>query len=61
MVLEEQDVDFRHILLNYYLTLVQKKLCAINGNEALTERHCRNRFAIFRSGDFSLKNASRIF
>ncbi|CAK9832788.1 Histone-lysine N-methyltransferase SETMAR [Anthophora retusa] len=62
--MEEQDVHFRHILLYYFrkgknASQAQKKLCAVYGNEALKERQCRNWFARFRSGDFSLKNAQR--
>ena len=33
-----------------------KKLCAVYGDEALKERQCKNWFAKFRSGDFSLKD-----
>ena len=36
-----------------------KKLCDLYENEALKERQSQNRFAKFRSGDFSLKNAQR--
>ncbi|CAK9824001.1 hypothetical protein ANTRET_LOCUS2239 [Anthophora retusa] len=64
--MEEQDVHFRHILLYYFrkgknASQAQKKLCAVYGNEALKERQCRNWFARFRSGDFSLKKCSTIW
>ncbi|VDO01982.1 unnamed protein product [Rodentolepis nana] len=62
--MKEQDVHFRHILLYYFrkgknASQAQKKLCAVYGDEALKERHCRNWFERFRSGDFSLKNSQR--
>ncbi|XP_015189848.1 PREDICTED: histone-lysine N-methyltransferase SETMAR-like [Polistes dominula] len=62
--MEEQDVHFRHILLYYFrkrknATQAHKKLCAVYGNEDLKKRQCQNRFASFRSGDFSLKNIQR--
>ncbi|XP_043604582.1 histone-lysine N-methyltransferase SETMAR-like [Bombus pyrosoma] len=62
--MEEQDADFRHILLYYFrkgknASQAYNKLCAVYGNEALKEKQCQNWFAKFRSGDISLKNAQR--
>lgn len=62
--MEKQDVHFPHILLYYFRkgkekSQAQKKLCAVYGDEGLKERHCRNWFEKFRSGDFKLKNAKR--
>ena len=63
--MEEQDAHFRHILSYYFrkgknASQAYKKLCAVYGNEALTERKCQNWFAKFRSGDFSLKNPAEV-
>lgn len=62
--MENQNEHFRHILLYYFrkgknATQAHRKLCAVYGNDALKERQCRNWFAKFRSGDFSLQDEHR--
>ena len=40
-------------------TEMQKKICAVYGEGAVTDRMCQKWFAKFRAGDFSLDNAPR--
>ena len=37
----------------------RRKLCAVYGEDVLTERQCQNWFAKFRSGNFNLEDAPR--
>ena len=38
-------------------TETQKKICAVYGEGAMTDRTCQKWFAKFRAGDFSLDDA----
>ena len=40
-------------------TETQKKICAVYGEGAVTDRTCQKWFAKFRAGDFSLDDAPR--
>ena len=40
-------------------TEMQKTICAVYGEGAVTDRTCQKWFAKFRAGDFSLDNAPR--
>ena len=40
-------------------TEMQKKICAVYGEGAMTDRTCQKWFAKFCAGDFSLDNAPR--
>lgn len=62
--MEIPDGHFRHILLFYFrkgknAVQARKKLCAVYGEECLTERQCQRWFARFRSGDFDLEDTPR--
>lgn len=62
--MERSNEHFRHILLFYFrkgkkAADVHKKICAVYGDDCLTERTCQNWFKKFRSGDFSLKDEQR--
>ncbi|XP_032467124.1 nucleotide triphosphate diphosphatase NUDT15 isoform X1 [Phocoena sinus] len=62
--MEEKKQHFRHIMLDYFkkgknATETQKKICAVYGEDAVTERTCQKWFAKFRAGDFSLDDAPR--
>ena len=53
---------FWHITLYYFkkgknATETQKKICAVYGEGAVTDRMCQKWFAKFRAGDFSLDDA----
>ena len=55
---------FWHIMLYYFkkdknATETHKKICAVYGEGAVTDRTCQKWFAKFRAGDFSLDGASR--
>ena len=62
--MEEKKQHFRHIML-YYIkkgkntTETQKKICAVYGEGAVTDRTCQKWFAKFHAGDFSLDDAPR--
>ena len=50
---------FQHIMLYYFkkgknATEMQKKICAVYGEGAVTDRMCQKWFAKFHAGDFSL-------
>ena len=56
--------QFRHIMLYYFkkgknATETQKKICAVYGEGAVTDRTCQKWFAKFRAGDFSPDEAPR--
>ena len=62
--MECKNEHFRHILLFYFrkgknAAQAVKKLRDVYGEGALKERHCRNWFDKFRSGNFSLKDEER--
>ena len=62
--MEEKKQHFWCITLYYFkkgknTTEMQKKICAVYGAGAVTDRMCQKWFAKFRSGDFSLDNAPR--
>ena len=60
--MEEKKQDFWHIMLYYFkkgknATETHKKICAVYGEGAVTDRTCQKWFAKFRVGDFLLENA----
>ena len=62
--MEEKKQHFHHIMLYYFkkgknTTEIQKKICAVYGEGAVTDRTCQKWFAKFNVGDFSLDNAPR--
>ena len=55
---------FQHIMLYYFkkgknAIEMQKKICAVYGEGAVTDQTCQKWFAKFRAGDFSLDDAPR--
>ena len=63
--MEEDKQHFQHIMLYYFkkdrnATKMQKKICAVYGEGAVTDRTCLKWFAKFRAGDFSLDNAPQL-
>ena len=55
---------FRHIMLYYFkkgknATKMQKKICAVYGEGAVTDRTSQKWFVKFRAGNFSLDDAPR--
>ena len=56
---------FQHVML-YYIwkgksaTKMQKKICAVYGEGAVTYRTCQKWFAKFHAGDFSLDDAPQL-
>ena len=62
--MEEKKQYFWHLMLYYFKkgkneTEMQKKICAVYGEGAVTDRMCQKRFAKFCAGDFSLDDAPR--
>ena len=62
--MEEKKQHFQHIILYYFqkgknTTEMQKEICAVYGEGAVTDRTCQKCFAKFRAGDFLLDDASR--
>ena len=60
--MEEKKQHFCHIMPYYFkkginVTEMQKKICALYGEVAVTDRTCQKWFAKFRAADFSLDNA----
>ena len=60
----EVERHFPHIMLYYFKkgknrTKTQKKICAVYGESAVTDRTCQKWFAKFHAGDFSLDDAPR--
>ena len=56
---------FRHIMLYYFkkgrnATETQKKICAVYGEGAVTDRTCQKWFLKFRAGDFLLDHAPQL-
>ena len=59
---EEKKQHFLHIMLYYFkkgknATETHKKICAVYGEGAVTDRTCQKWFAKFRAADFSLDDA----
>ena len=62
--MEIPEGHFRHILLFYFrkgknAAQAHQKLCGVYCDECLSERHCQNWFARFRSGNFDVKDEPR--
>ena len=60
----EEKKRFRHIMFYYFkkgknTTEMQKKICSVYGEGAVTDQTCQKWFAKFRAGDFSLDDAPR--
>ena len=63
--MEEKKQHFRHIMLYYFkksknATQMQKKICAVYGEVAVTDRMCQKWFAKLCGGDFLLDNAAQL-
>ena len=63
--MEEKKQHFQHVMLYYFrkdknTTEMQKKICAVYGEGAVTDQTCQKWFAKFRAGDFSLHNVPRL-
>ena len=62
--MEENKQHFWHIMLYYFkegknTTAMQKKICAVYGNGAVTDQMCQKWFAKFCAGDVSLDDTSQ--
>ena len=62
--MEENRQHFWHIMLYYFkkgknVTEIQKKICAVYGKGAVTDRMCQKWFGKFCAGGFSLNDAPR--
>ena len=60
----EEKKHFRHIMLYYFkkgknATETHRKICAVYGEGAVTNRTCQKWFAKFRAGDFLLDRTPR--
>ena len=60
--MDQKKQHFWHIMLYYFkkgknATEMQKKICAVYGEGAVTDRMFQKWFAKFRAGDFSLDDA----
>ena len=60
--MEENVRHFQHIMVYYFkksknTTKTQKKICAVCGEDAVTDQMCQNWFVKFHAGDFSLDDA----
>ena len=60
----EEKKRFWHIMLSFFkkgknATERHKKICAVYGEVAVTDRTCQKRFVKFCAGDFSLDDAPR--
>ena len=63
--MEENMQYCQHIMLYYFkkgknTTEMQKKICAVYAENAVTNRMCQKRFAKFHAGDFSLVDAPQL-
>ena len=63
--MEENIQRFWHIMLYYFkkaksATEMQKKICAVYGEGAVTDPMCQKRLVKFCVGDFSLDNAPQL-
>ena len=64
LMMEDKYQHFQHIMFYYFkkgknTTERQKKICAVYGEGAVTDRTCQKWFAKFRAGDFSLDDVPR--
>ena len=64
MKMEEKKQHFQHMMLYYFkkgknTTETPKKICAVYGADAVTDRTCQKWFSKFHAGDFSLADAPR--
>ena len=63
--MEEKKQHVRDIMLYYFkkgkntTEMKKKKICAVYGEGAVTDRTCQKWFAKFHAGDFSLDDAPR--
>ena len=60
--MKENTQHFQHIMLYYFkkgknATEMQKEICAVYGEGAVTNRMCQKWFVKFCAGDFSLDGA----
>ena len=63
--MEEKKQHFWHIMLYYFkkgknTTEMQKRICTVYGEGAVTDRMCQKWFVKFCAGDFSLDDATRL-
>ena len=63
--MEEKKQHFRHIMPYYFTkgknsTELQKKICAVYGEVAVTVQTYQKWFVKFRAGDFSLEGAPQL-
>ena len=63
--MEENVRHFQHIMVYYFkksknTTKTQKKICAVCGEDAVTDRMCQKWFVKFSAGDTLLDNAPRL-
>ena len=63
--MEENRQHVWHIMLYYFkksknVTKTKKKICAMYGEGAVTDRTCQKGFVKFCAGDFSLDDAPRL-
>ena len=61
----EETTHFQHIMLYYFkkgktTTEMQKKICAMYREGAVTDRTCQKWFAKFHAGDLSLDDAPQL-
>ncbi|XP_043258028.1 histone-lysine N-methyltransferase SETMAR-like [Colletes gigas] len=62
--MENKKVHFRHLMYFYYkkgknAVQVAKKICAVYGGDAVSDRTVREWFAKFKDGDFNLEDRPR--
>ena len=63
--MEENMQHFWHIMLYYFkknknATEMQKRVCAVYGEGAMTDQTCQKWFVKFCAGDFSLDDAPQL-
>ena len=62
---EEKEQHFWHIMLYYFkkgknTTEIQKRICAVYGEGAVTDQRCQKWFAKFHARDFLLDDAPQL-
>ena len=62
--MEENKQHFQHVMLYYFkkgknTTEMQKQICAVYGEGAVTEQMCQKWSVKFSAGDFSLDDAQQ--
>ena len=61
--MEENTQHFHHSMVYYFkkaknaTEMQKKKVCAVYGEGAVTDRTCQKQFVKFHAGDFSLEDA----